>query len=116
MTDSFMRWGLSLIGAFLASCLVALPFVSQASAQQGIYCLNGNKDSRYLVIEVEDPNTGLPCTVIDKTDRENPKMLWRAEHQRAFCRDRMRKLVGRLTGQGWMCVTSQDRISQQPGM
>ena len=59
--------------------------------------------SRYIEIEVDNLQTGLPCSVIDRRDADTQAVLWRAEFERDFCRRKAEETRSILEGRGWTC-------------
>ncbi|MEZ5933449.1 MAG: hypothetical protein R3F54_16145 [Alphaproteobacteria bacterium] len=78
------------------------------SGRNVVASLRCNKDGeiRHIQIEVEDPKRGTPCELLywPDGDRTGPgELLWRAEHDAAFCPSRLSKIVAKWTGEGWQC-------------
>lgn len=92
-------------------CVVTLAPVLQAFAQQDLICRKADHTTRHYSIVVENAETGLPCSVVDKTDWQSPKVLWQAEYERTYCRDKIREVIKRLKAQGWACIATNDRAS-----
>ena len=107
---------LGLFRAFLTFCLAMLIGIPQAFSQQNIICRKDKSDDRHFVVEIENLDRGVPCSVIDVTNSESPKVMWRAEYERDFCWKKMREVLGRLTAQGWKCVSTLDLNSLEPVM
>lgn len=59
--------------------------------------------ARHIEIELDDPASGLPCTVVDRPDRNTRKVLWRAEHELGFCQRRAKETLAVLKTRGWAC-------------
>ena len=97
-------------------CLVTLAMVPDAFAQQDLTCHKINSAARQYSIVFENAETSLPCSVIDKTNWQNPKVLWRAEYDRTYCRDKVRELIKRLKAQGWACTATNDQVALRPVM
>ncbi|MDH3664128.1 MAG: hypothetical protein OEU92_29625, partial [Alphaproteobacteria bacterium] len=61
---------------------------------------------RRIRIEVEDPERGKPCELIYWADGDQSKpgqLLWRAEHDAAFCPNRLNVIVNKWIAEGWRC-------------
>jgi hypothetical protein len=66
---------------------------------------------RRLRIEVEDPKSGKPCSLVywSEDDRsETGEQLWRAEHDAEFCPKRLGFIVQKWIGEGWRCNAADD--------
>lgn len=98
------------------ACVVTLAFISQAFAGQDLICRKINQASRHYSIVFEKTETDLPCSVVDKTNQQNHRVLWRAEHERSYCQEKIRDLVNRLKAQGWRCTATNDRAGLRPVM
>lgn len=98
------------------ACVVTLAFIPQAFAGQDLICRKINQASRHYSIVFQNTETGLPCSVVDKTNEQNPRVLWRAEHERSFCQEKIRELVKRLKEQGWRCTATNDLTGLRPVM
>lgn len=98
------------------ACVVMLVFIPQALAGQDFICRKISNASRHFSIEFENAETGLPCSVIDKTNQQNPRELWRAENEPSYCQDKTRELINRLKAQGWKCTATNDRAGLRPVM
>ena len=82
--------------------LIGIP---QAIAQQNILCRKDKNVDRHFVVEIENLDRGAPCSVVDMTNEKSPKVVWRAQYERDFCSNKIREILGRLTAQGWKCVS-----------
>jgi hypothetical protein len=58
---------------------------------------------RYLLVEVDNPTVGLPCRVVDRPNPETRNVLWRAEFEVGFCREKALESRAILESQGWAC-------------
>ena len=61
---------------------------------------------RHISIRIEDPASGKPCELIywDDGDQTRPgEVLWRAEHDAAFCPNRLNIIVQKWISEGWQC-------------
>jgi hypothetical protein len=73
-------------------------------------CRSGNL-TRRIVIEVGDPQTGLPCEVVYWKDQEAPgerRVLWNARTDRSYCETKALGLTKTLSDGGWNCTVSQE--------
>lgn len=64
------------------------------------------EDVRRIRIEVEDPARGKPCELIYWADGDQTRpgqLLWRAEHDAAFCPTRLSTITGKWADEGWQC-------------
>ena len=98
------------------ACVVMLAFISQAFAGQDLICRKINQASRHYSIVFENTETSLPCSVVDRTNKQNHRVLWRAEHERSFCQGKIRELVKRLKEQGWRCTATNALTGWRPVM
>jgi hypothetical protein len=101
---------------FCVFCLATLIPVPQAFAQQDLICRKAKNTTRHYSIVVENAETGLPCSVVDRTNWKTPKVLWQAEYERTYCRNKIRDLVKRLKAQDWACTATNDRAGLRPVM
>ena len=60
-------------------------------------------NERHIEVEVENLETGLPCSVIDRQDHETSDVLWRAQFERGFCRRKAEETRQILQERGWAC-------------
>ncbi|MEM8949801.1 MAG: hypothetical protein AAGC99_10755 [Pseudomonadota bacterium] len=59
--------------------------------------------ARHIEIEVEDLERGLPCRVVDRRAPDARDILWRAEFQADFCRQKAEETRIVLQSRGWAC-------------
>ena len=59
--------------------------------------------ARHIEIEVEDLERGLPCRVVDRRTPDARDVLWRAEFQADFCRQKAEETRFILQSRGWAC-------------
>lgn len=92
-------------------CLPAVFFMTlgvasaDAAEKSESICTSGDVVRR-VVVEVGDPNTGLPCEVVYWKDNEAPgvrRVLWNARSDASFCDGKAAGLVDKLATAGWNC-------------
>lgn len=59
--------------------------------------------TRHIEIEVDDLERGLPCNVVDRRTPDARNILWRAEFEEGFCRQKAEETRLVLQAQGWAC-------------
>ncbi len=59
--------------------------------------------ARYLQIEIDDLERGLPCRVVDRPDVATRDVLWRAEYEAGFCERKAAETRHFLESEGWAC-------------
>ncbi len=59
--------------------------------------------ARHIEIEVEDLERGLPCRVVDRRSPDSRDILWRAEFEAGFCRQKAEETRHILEARGWAC-------------
>lgn len=59
--------------------------------------------TRLIEIEVDDLDTGLPCSVVDRPDADTRDVLWRAQFEAGFCHRKAEETRLILQDQGWAC-------------
>lgn len=59
--------------------------------------------ARHIEIEVEDLDRGLPCSVVDRRTPDDREILWRAEFEADFCRQKAEETRLILQARGWAC-------------
>lgn len=64
---------------------------------------SGTGPARHIEIEVNDLESGLPCSVIDRPDPETRDVLWHAEFEAGFCRRKAEETRLILEKRGWAC-------------
>jgi hypothetical protein len=88
-----------------ALSLVAASAVTAAASSEEFACRRGDLVRRVEVQFADGPDR-LPCEVVYWRDSEapgQPKQLWSADNQLAFCTAKARELLGRLQSAGWSC-------------
>ncbi len=61
------------------------------------------KLTRHIEIEVGDLKRGLPCSVIDRRAPDVRNVLWHAEFEEGFCRQKAEETRQILQARGWAC-------------
>lgn len=61
------------------------------------------KLTRHIEIEVEDLDRGLPCRVVDRRAPDARDVLWSAEYEAGFCRQKAEETRHVLQARGWAC-------------
>jgi hypothetical protein len=59
--------------------------------------------ARHIEVELDNPASGVPCSVVDRPDRSTRTVLWRAEHELGFCQRKAEETLAILKARGWAC-------------
>jgi hypothetical protein len=69
-------------------------------------CTQG-KNKRMVALSYGDEKTKLPCQVHYKKETEQPghdQVVFKADHDVAFCQSKAQAFVDKLSGMGWTCA------------
>jgi hypothetical protein len=59
--------------------------------------------ARHIEIELDNPASSLPCSVVDRPNSGSRNVLWRAKHELGFCRKKAEETLAVLKRRGWAC-------------
>jgi hypothetical protein len=94
------------VGAFAAAvALMGGPAPSLAASEAEYSCRFG-ETVRRVELRFAGAGARMPCEVVYWRDTEQPgqsEVLWHAQRDAQFCRDKTREVVGRLESGGWSC-------------
>lgn len=74
-----------------------------AGAIRKVSLVQPTEMARHIEIELDNPASGLPCSVVDRPDNSTKTILWRAEHELGFCQKKADETLAVLKRQGWAC-------------
>jgi hypothetical protein len=80
---------------------------SGESSSTHMICKNGAQ-ARHLEITSQDPNSDVPCEVHYRKETEQPghdQVLWTAQNDAQYCKDKATAFVAKLEGWGWSCAS-----------
>lgn len=89
--------------AFVAGCTSGTQLPTVEQAVQAITFEQPTNVARHIEIELDDPASGLPCSVVDRPDRGTRTILWRAENELGFCQNKAEETLAVLKRRGWAC-------------
>ncbi len=95
---------------------IALPSVAATQEAGKFQCSYGDMQRRVEI--ASEPGVEVPCSVHYFKDTEMPgeqQVLWSADNDPAYCREKAMELVAKLEGWGWDCGRGDDTaIDEQP--
>jgi hypothetical protein len=93
-------------GAFAAALVVAGHPAPSLAASEAEYSCRYGETVRRVELRFAGEGGRMPCEVVYWRDTEQPgqsEVLWHAQRDAQFCRDKTREVVGRLQAGGWRC-------------
>jgi hypothetical protein len=89
--------------AIVAACSPAAQYRQVEKAVRTITLVEQGNEARHIEIELDDPASSLPCSVVDRPDYNTKNTLWRAEHELGFCQRKAEETLAFLKRRGWAC-------------
>ncbi|MGD2161413.1 MAG: hypothetical protein PVG94_09550 [Gammaproteobacteria bacterium] len=104
----------------LRNCSIRYLAVCCLLAPSGVYADSWScmRDENIREVIIEYPESGqLPCKVIynKPTEGFETRVLWRADNEEGFCKEKANELVAKLESLGWKCygeVTDDETLSE----
>jgi len=91
-----------------------LPAVTLAQDSGKFQCTYGDMQRRVEIMH--EPGVEVPCSVHYFKDTEAPgeqQVLWSAENDASYCRDKALELISKLEGWGWECGRDANTVTEE---
>ena len=100
--------------AVLVLMATLVPTLATAQDANKYQCTYGDMQRRVEI--ATEPGVEVPCSVHYFKDTEAPgeqQVLWSAERDPNYCRNKAAEFVAKLEGWGWDCGTGADEATQE---